>query len=63
VNDASKRRPLRRVVTGFDEEGSSMVAQDCGCEFIPNKSRAWIVTDLWMTSDAPAADSSLVINL
>jgi len=58
VNDASKRMPLRRVVTGFDETGKSVVAQDGGCDFILDKSPAWIVTDLWVTSDDAAADAS-----
>ena len=57
MSDASKRLPLRRVVTGFGEAGNSMVTRDGDCEFILDKSPAWIVTDLWMTSDDPAADA------
>lgn len=63
VSDASKRLPLRCVGTGFDEAGSSVVAQDGVCEFILDKSPAWIVTDLWTTSDHSAVDSNLAINL
>jgi hypothetical protein len=46
MSDASKRLPLRRVVTGFDEAGNSVVAQDGDCEFILDKSPAWTVTSL-----------------
>lgn len=58
MNDASKRLPLRRVVTGFDKAGNSVVVQDSDCDFILDKSPAWIVTDLWTTSDDPAADAA-----
>jgi hypothetical protein len=57
VKETSKRVPLRRVVTGFDETGKSVVAQDGVCDFILDKSPAWIVTDLWQTTDNPDADA------
>jgi hypothetical protein len=34
VKETSKRVPLRRVVTGFDEAGKSVVAQGGVCDFM-----------------------------
>jgi mannose-6-phosphate isomerase-like protein (cupin superfamily) len=59
VKETVKRVPLRRVVTGFDDAGNSVVAQDGACDFILDGSPAWMVTDLWQTTDDRAADALL----
>lgn len=56
MQDSLERRPIRRVVTGHDAQGRSVVAQDAASPFVlaPNGDRGPVVTDLWKSFGAPA---------
>lgn len=49
-------RAIRRVVTGHDGAGFSILAEDSASQFVlaPNGASGPVVTDLWKTLDAPA---------
>ena len=54
-------RPIRRVITGHDAQGRSIIASD---EASPNTiaisdSPAFGMTDLWVTRDAPADNAAV----
>lgn len=50
-------RPIRRVVTGHDKDGRAVVISDAPAPFVAtNEHRSgWSATDVWRTSETPAA--------
>ncbi len=49
-------RPIRRVVTGHDNNGRAVVISDAAAPFVAtNEHRpGWSATDIWRTSETPA---------
>ena len=56
MQEKNKVAPIRRVVTGHDADGLSILAEDAASPFTlaPNGANGPVVTDLWKTTGSPA---------
>jgi mannose-6-phosphate isomerase-like protein (cupin superfamily) len=56
MNSEGLKRPVRRVVTGHDEQGQSYVTEDRNAPSVHTNPKrvGYHLTQLWMTDDSPA---------
>ncbi|MDM0058921.1 cupin domain-containing protein [Variovorax fucosicus] len=59
MQESLKRKSIRRVVTGHDAQGLSVLVRDGASPFVlaPNGEHGPVVTDLWKSFGAPADNS------
>ena len=49
-----EKKPVRRVVTGHDEQGKAVVLIDAPTPYVNQRGEGNVVSNIWMTNETPA---------